>query len=156
MILMNFVTKLYRVFAGQDIEMVLMTPQCIINRKYTVSNLRQSIQDVSSARDCIEIAQKVSRNEGNADFLWDSLVNCFRRILPTDRELQRLSILQQEVEGSCGEEEYAVTTLWLCALQSIIEAEWKRVLRNKRSVSESQLSNLRTTRRQSKRRSLSF
>lgn len=156
MILMNFVAKLYRVFAGQDIEMVLIPSQCIMERKYTVNSLRRSIRDVSSARDCVQIAQNVSRNKGNADYLWDNLVSCFRRVLPTEWELQRLSILQQEVEGSCGEEEYAVTTLWLCALQSIIEAEWKRVLRKKRSVSDSQLSNLRTTRCHSIRRSHSF
>ena len=145
-------TKLRRVFAGQDIEMVLMTSQCIIERKY---NLRQSIRDVDSAGDCVQITRTVSCSEGTADYLWDSLVNCFRRVLPTESELQRLSILQQEFEGSCGEEEYAVTTIWLCALQSIIESEWKRVLRKKRSVSENQLSNFSTAHYDTKRRSLS-
>lgn len=151
---MNFAARLYRVFAGQNVEMVFTpTWQFVMERKY---NLRQSIRDVSSAQDCVEIARNVSHNAGNADYLWDSLVNCFRSLLPTEGELQRLSILQQEVEGSCGEEEYAVTTLWLCALQSIIDTEWKRVLRKKRCVSESQLFNLRTTRFHSKRRSISF
>ena len=152
MLMMNVVAKLYRVFAGQDIEMVFPT-QCVIERKY---NLRQSIRDVCSAGDCVKIARNVSHNAGNADYLWDRLVNCFRSSLPTEGELQRLSILQQKVEGSCGEEEYAVTTLWLCALQSIIEAECKRILRKRRSVSENQLFNLRTTRCHLKRRSLSF
>lgn len=156
MTLMNFVAKLYRVFAGQDIEMVFMTSQCIIERKYTVSNLRQSIRDVNSAGDCVQISRNILRSEGNADYLWGSLVNCFLRTLPTEAELQRLSILQQEVEGSCGEEEYAVTTLWLCALQSIIEAEWKRVLKKKRCFSDSQLFNLDATSCHPKRRSLSF
>jgi hypothetical protein len=152
-LMMNVVAKLYRVFAGQDIEMVFPTSQCVIERKY---NIRQSIRDVCSAEDCVEIARNVSHNTGNADYLWDRLVNCFRSTLPTEGELQRLSILQQKVEGSCGEEEYAVTTLWLCALQSIIEAEWKRILRKRRSVSENQLFNLRTTRCHLKKRSLSF
>jgi hypothetical protein len=152
MMLMNVVAKLYRVFAGQYIEIVFPT-QCVIERKY---NLRRSIRDISSAQDCVEIARNVSYNAGNADYLWDRLVNCFRSALPTEEELQRLSILQQKVEGFCGEEEYAVTTLWLCALQSIIETEWKRISRKRRSVSENQLFNLCTTRCHLKKRSLSF
>jgi hypothetical protein len=107
----------------------------------TEQHLRDSIRRIESIEDCVRIARHSCYDREGADELCDRLVRHFRQSLPTDSELQRLSTLQQRVVGSCGEEEFAVTTLWLCALHSIIESEHKAKKASlRRSFSEGALS----------------
>ena len=45
---------------------------------------------------------------------------------PDDAEMARLSILLQQTTDSGGGDEYATLTMWLCAVQSILNSELKR------------------------------
>ena len=49
------------------------------------------------------------------------LVNNYVAYPPTEKELETLSLLQQQYYSLSGVEEYAIITLWSCAIQSIIE-----------------------------------
>ena len=52
----------------------------------------------------------------------ERLVAHFLRHPPTEPQMARLSILQQTLNGTHGVEDYACTTLFLCAQQAIIDA----------------------------------
>lgn len=95
--------------------------------------LRCRILEIDDVDGCIDTMQIASRKR-DTDEMCNVLTRCFRLMLPRDDELQRLSLLQQQVVGSGGVAEYAVTTLWLCALQSIIEAELIRVSLQKKGM----------------------
>jgi len=51
--------------------------------------------------------------------------------LPTEVDLSRLSLLHQSVIGTRGIEEYSTLILWTSAIQSIMDAENKKVYKAK-------------------------
>lgn len=110
---------LYKVLSGRSMN-TLSQPK----GRCGSTDLRAHVQRIQTVADCID-AMRLATDGGddNSDHVWKRLVKCFRHSLPTDVELQKLSILQQKVEGTRGIEEYSVTTIWLCALQSIMETE---------------------------------
>lgn len=112
---------LYRVFSGRSVSIFSLTRD-----RYANTDIRKCIREIKTVPDCIDAIRLVTDGDGTADQVWKRLVRCFRYSLPTDVELQTLSILQQAVEGTRGIEDYSVTTIWLCALQSIIETELKK------------------------------
>ena len=65
--------------------------------------------------------RSISDEGPDTDAMCDRIVSTYRRAPFEDCELQRLSLLQQEYSGTGGAEEYATTTLWVLALQSIME-----------------------------------
>lgn len=94
---------------------------------------RARLGDVRSLAQAVGVVRSVARAAG-ADRLTDRLVLAWRAAPPSDVELQRLSLLQQRALGSHGEEEYAITMLWTCALRSIMDEEEARSLHASRSA----------------------
>lgn len=105
------------------------------SRTTSMRDMRCRIIEIDDVDECVDVLQTLSENTRDTDDLCDTLTRCFRMMLPRDDELQRISLLQQRVVGSGGVAEYAVTTLWLCALQSIIETELDALNRKRRMVS---------------------
>lgn len=94
---------------------------------------RSRLGDVRSLAQAVDVVRSVARAAG-ADQLADRLVLAWRAAPPSETELQRLSLLQQRAFGSHGEEEYAITMLWTCALRSIMDEEEARSLPASRSA----------------------
>ena len=47
----------------------------------------------------------------------------FLLFLPSERYLQKLSILQQSVQGMNNIQDFAILTIWICANLAIIDNE---------------------------------
>lgn len=87
------------------------------------ADVRESLRRVESIGDCVALVRHVVVARGSTEAACDAIVRAFAPDPPTEREMRTLSLLQQEVSGSHDEREYAVMTLWLCAIQSITEKE---------------------------------
>ena len=92
-------------------------------------HIRVSISMVRTLSDCVRVlhmctAAMCKRDRvTSADMLADFVFDMFTHRAPTEHELQMLSILQQEAEGTKGMKEYAVNLLWSCALACVLERE---------------------------------
>lgn len=97
-------------------------------RRHSLRDLRLRIRHLESLSACVEVLRLIAANmraEGTDD-LCRSIVQLWALEPPSESELCRLSTLQQRCTGVGGEEDFAVTTLWLCACQYIMETERRR------------------------------
>lgn len=101
--------------------------------KTSYALLRDSIHRIVTADCCVQIMKDIAFTGASTDDLCHTLMKLWRIDPPTEVELQTLSLLQQAVAGNGGEVEFAVTTLWLCAMQTIIEMELRQRMPNCKS-----------------------
>lgn len=73
------------------------------------------------ANACIRLLQHFSSSNASADEINNKLVDFFLMSPPSLVELQRLSLLQQEYDGTNGIEDFACSTVFLCSQQAIID-----------------------------------
>ena len=87
--------------------------------------VRQRMAEISTLTDCVMIVRLIAAADdgGDADAVMTRTCALYAASLPTDRELQTLSLLQQEACGTKGIAEYAVNALWSSALCTVMEAE---------------------------------
>jgi hypothetical protein len=95
---------------------------------------RERLRTALSASDCVVAVRCVAMGSASGDELCDRLMRLFRLDPPSETELRRLSTLQQRSAGTGGTEEYATLTVWLCAIESIVDRELRR--RRRRPASE--------------------
>ena len=100
---------------------------------------------IVSIGDCVALVRHVVVARGSTERAVDVLVRSLVLQPPTELEMRRLSLLQQQVAGTHGEAEYAATTLWLCAIQSI--AEGRRCRSRRRTAPVCRLRRRRQRRR---------
>ena len=81
---------------------------------------------VSTAADAIRLLRWCCTSGTGADALVSRAIAMYKRAPASEAELQVLSTLQQRYAGTGGAEEYATTTLWMCAVEAIIESEGER------------------------------
>ncbi len=120
----RFMNKVYKVLMGDKDPFESSLCPSLSHRKSP--DLRRSMSDIRNTRDCVDVTRSLTETQSSTDDLCTALVRLYSRRLPKESELRTLSLLQQQVYGTYGVEEYAVTTLWLCALQSIMESELRR------------------------------
>ncbi len=87
---------------------------------------------------CIRLIRRSSQQSDGADEIFDRLICHFHQFPVTEKELGRLSLLQQHFENTHGMEEYACTTVYLCAQYSKMNQKDTRVstVRSIRSFNE--------------------
>lgn len=95
-----------------------------LSLEYNSLSLNFCLKNINSCKDAIIFLKRLS-NEGydNIDKLANKVYTLYSDDLPTEMELAKLSLLQQSVINTRGSEEYAISTVWMCATQSIIDAE---------------------------------
>ena len=91
------------------------------SRPARTADVRESLRRIASLGDCVALVRHVVHTRGGTEAACDAIVRAFAPDPPTEREMRTLSLLQQEVSGAHDEREYAVLTLWLCAIRSITE-----------------------------------
>ena len=85
-------------------------------------SLQRQIQQLKTLDDCVcTVRSLAKRGDTSSDAILQRLVREFSVRPLTEESLRVLSLLHQQAEGSNGEEEFCTTTLWLAAIQSIIE-----------------------------------
>jgi hypothetical protein len=72
-----------------------------------------------TAAEAVQVLRSMSADGTEA--MCERILSAYRREPFVDSELQQLSLLHQQYSDSGGAEEYAATTLWMLALQSIME-----------------------------------
>ena len=85
--------------------------------------LRERARTISNVMDAVAMLRDILQKETPADELVDKLLDLYAYQPPTDEELARLSLLQQSMTNTGGAEEYATLTIWMCALQSLLDSE---------------------------------
>ena len=81
--------------------------------------LHRKLSEIKNIQDCINVLQFFE----NTDQMCENIVNIFHNYNPTDDELQNYSILFDKYQDYIDNRGFAVTTLWLCVIQWIIEFE---------------------------------
>lgn len=77
----------------------------------------RTVLDVEEASEAVALVELMSRGNRDTAAVAERLVRLYTRFPPYERQLQRLSLLQQRLEGRGGKEEFAVTTVYmLCSL----------------------------------------
>ena len=113
---------------------LLTSSSCSIpsRRKATKYDLRESMNFVSTPEDCVAVLNHATQTCTGTDDLLRLLTKAYMLQLPTEHELQRLSVCQQQTARLHNDAEYACLTLWVCALEAIMHTE--RVLKGSQSV----------------------
>lgn len=106
-----------------------IAPYSLCYKRSQAKHIRVCISSVRTLSDCVRVlrmctvALQQRDHVTSADLLAEFVCNMFDHHAPTEQELQVLSILQQEAEGTKGVKEYAVNLLWTCALACLLERE---------------------------------
>lgn len=66
-------------------------------------------------------AAEVEEGAG-ADAVYETILHHFKKTPPTDGDMAQLSLLHQHHSGSHGIYDYACTTVFLCAQESLLDA----------------------------------
>lgn len=90
--------------------------------------LAYCLKNIKTVNDAVNSLKRIS-NEGNdtSDKIMERLMYIYSIDLPSETDLAKLSLLHQSVIDTYGIEEYAILTIWVCAIQSIIDAENKKL-----------------------------
>ena len=85
-------------------------------------SVRMRMRDIRCGRDCVRLLKYVGDSKSSTDSLIDTFVSEYAHPhQPTETELQRLSILHQRAQGTHGDEEFAVATLYTAAMVAIMD-----------------------------------
>lgn len=91
------------------------------SRRFSLVELRESLRHVSTLKMCVKVLKKITNFYADIENIMKILCNAFKMLLPSEYELRTLSRLQQEAFGLNNDKEFAITTIWVCAQQSIVE-----------------------------------
>ena len=80
--------------------------------------IRQRLESVQTAADAVWILQSIAAECSTTDDICKLVVGAYRKEPPSEREMQKLSVLYQGTEGGADIEAFATLTLWLCAIES--------------------------------------
>ena len=80
--------------------------------------IRTRLESVQTASDAVWILQSIAAECSTTDDICKLVVGAYRKEPPSEREMQKLSVLYQGTEGGADIEAFATLTLWLCAIES--------------------------------------
>lgn len=82
------------------------------------------LKNINTINDAVRFLKYLSTYGYNSsDEIMDKVYSLFLLFLPSERYLQKLSILQQSVQGMNNIEDFAMLTIWICANLAIIDNE---------------------------------
>lgn len=86
-----------------------------------IKNLRIKLKYINDINSVINILKElnVDNINGNSDNLLNKIYACYLIEPPSDKELQKLSELQQLYNNKLNIEEYSIMTLWCCTIYYI-------------------------------------
>lgn len=84
---------------------------------------REQLRRLRTLHDCVLVLQLLVTDVSTTDELVAKLIRLYADDKPSEYEMRALSLLQQRASGTCGFEDFAATTLWLCAQEAIMRAE---------------------------------
>lgn len=90
-------------------------------RRFSLVELRETLRHVNTLKMCVRVLKKIAEYYADIENIMNILCNAFKLLLPSEYELRTLSRLQQESFGLNNDKEFAITTIWVCAQQSIVE-----------------------------------
>lgn len=79
----------------------------------------RTVIDLSSADDTVSLVRHVAQHDTSIDVIVERLECIFRAFPPSEECMQFLSLLQQELEGTGGEQEFAVATVFAVAMATL-------------------------------------
>ena len=102
-----------------------------IYERWQTNLLAYQLKNIKTINDAINCIKRIS-NEGNdtSDKIMERLIYIYSIYLPSEIDLAKLSLLHQSVIDTYGIEEYAILTIWLSAIQSVIDGESKKITEN--------------------------
>ncbi len=84
------------------------------------------LKHIKTAGDAVNYLKRIAyEGHDTSDKIMERLLYIYSIYLPSEKDLAKLSLLHQSVVDTYGIEEYAVLTIWVCAIQAIIDAEKK-------------------------------
>ena len=85
-----------------------------LNKLKKIRNKLKQIKDINNV---IYILKEL--NVSNSDNLLNTIYSCYLLEPPSDKELQKISELQQLYNNKLNVEEYSIMTLWCCTIYYI-------------------------------------
>ena len=97
-------------------------------KRWRSNRIAYYLKNINTISDCIYVLKCIS-SEGydNSDKMINHLNKLYLKNQPSEVYLAKLSLLHQSVIDTYGIEEFAILTLWISAIQSIIDAENKTI-----------------------------
>lgn len=97
-------------------------------KRWRSNKIAYYLKNINTISDCIQVLKCIS-SEGHdsSDKMISHLNKFYLKNLPSEAYLAKLSLLHQSVNNTYGIEEFAVLTLWISAIQSIIDSEDKTI-----------------------------
>jgi hypothetical protein len=89
---------------------------------------------INSVNDAVQLLQTLSTNGYNSSE--NLTTNIMKLYYLNPPNMEKLSLLQQSVQNTGGIEEYAIVTLYICALQYIMETTQPNLQSNLHFVSK--------------------
>lgn len=90
---------------------------------------RATLLDVATAEDAVALLRAMERGDGTEDMA-DRLSSAYARFPPKEGMLERLSLLQQQLQGEGGVHEYSVTFVYAIAMETVAAHVSKRASRH--------------------------
>lgn len=78
-----------------------------------------TLLDITCATDAVELVRRVGTGDATADVLAERLEVIFLAFPPNEITMRRLSLLQQEYQGTGGTEEFAISTVFSVAMTAL-------------------------------------
>jgi len=89
-----------------------------------------TIIDASDIDDVECLVRNMDRGQGTDDLML-RLSNIYETFLPTQRMMQRLSLMQQKCSESGGKHEFCVTCVYVAAMEILIRRQPDKIMRIK-------------------------
>lgn len=101
-----------------------------IKYNFNLYYIRQYIYKAKNVQDLIAIMKNIASNKTltlnkimSSDELFTILTDCFIKYPLSEKELQKMSILEQLYNTEHGINNYTTTVIWLCTIVAIQESE---------------------------------
>ena len=86
--------------------------------------LNHQLKNINTSTDAVIFLKYLDHiGYDSPDKIMDKIYNLFLLYLPTEKYLEKLSLIQQSVEGLNNIEDYSLLTIWTCAILAIIDNE---------------------------------
>lgn len=82
-----------------------------------LKNIRNKLKQIKDINNVIYILKEL--NVSNSDNILNTIYSCYLLEPPSDKELQKISELQQLYNNKLNVEEYSIMTLWCCTIYYI-------------------------------------
>ena len=84
-----------------------------------VNKKKRTIIDIKTINDAKRLMKIIVKNEESVDIIIQKFVKLYELFIPLEKYMRYLSIMQQEYEGTGGEEEYIITTIYGASIIAI-------------------------------------